>query len=238
MPKISVILPVYNGEKYLKEAIESVLVQTFTDFELIVIDDGSIDGSAEIVKGYADPRIIYIQKEHSGIIATLNRGLKESKGELIARFDCDDLCEPDRLEEQNRFFEEHSECMVAGSYAIEIDENGQVTGMLDYVPTDTESIRKYAILHNPFIHPSVMMRKSLFETTEGYRDRYLHAEDYELWTRVIYRNECANIPKRLIRYRMHGSQITKNNNLTMRMSGAWVRILALFRYAGSLLEKR
>jgi glycosyltransferase involved in cell wall biosynthesis len=233
MPKISVILPVYNGEKYLKEAIESVLGQTYADFECLVIDDGSTDVSADIIKCYSDPRLIYIHKDHSGLIDTLNLGLNESKGELIARFDSDDLCEPDRFEEQIKYFEENPECMLAGSYAIEIDKDSIVTGMLDYVPTDARSIRKYSILHNPFIHPSVMMRKSIFNSTDGYRNSFLHSEDYELWTRVIYKNICANIPKRLIRYRMHGNQVTRRNNITMRFWGISVRVLALFRYVSS-----
>lgn len=227
-------MPVYNGERYIREALKSVLEQTYSDFECLVIDDGSTDSSIEIIKSFVDPRIRYVSKNHSGITDTLNVGIKESRGEYIARFDCDDICEVSRFKEQMDFFNSHPDCSMVGSYAYLIDEDGVLSGkVLDYPQTNEKAIRRYALFHNPFIHPTVMIKKSCLEKTDGYRACFKHVEDYELWTRIIFKNGCANIPKPLIRYRIHKNQVTRRNNLVMRFWGLSVRVLAFFRYASS-----
>jgi len=230
MPKISVIMPVYNGERYLKDALQSVLNQSYRDFECIVIDDGSTDSSAEIIQAFNDPRIVYVQKNHSGIVDSLNHGISISKGEYVARFDCDDICEAHRLEGQLRFFDTHPEYAMVGSHASVIDENGIEDGKLEYPPLEAVQIRKYALLHNPFIHSSVMIRREILDKVGTYKKLYRHVEDYELWTRIAFDYSTANISQPLIKYRIHSRQVTKKNNLEMKIYGALVRTLALFRY--------
>lgn len=230
IPKISVVMAVYNGEKYLREAIQSVLDQTYTDFEFIIINDGSTDNSEQIIKSFTDDRIKYFSKEHSGLINSLNLGLEKSRGEFIARFDADDISEPNRLAEQIKFFENNPQDVLVGSYATIINEAGIKTGELNYPPISWKKIKSYSLLHNPFIHSSVMFRKALISTIGNYNKKFKHIEDYEFWTRIIYKYPCANIPLPLIRYRLHNNQITKKKNMGMRLLGIWIRILALKKF--------
>ncbi len=221
-------MPVFNGGKYLKEVIESVLIQTETDWELLIIDDGSTDSTRSIAESYKDPRIKYYARPHCGLVETLNFGLKEAKGEYIARLDADDIAEPERLKKQLEFIK-NKDLVLCGTWATIIDTEGNELGIMNYPPVTAKEIRKYALLHNPFIHPSVMFcRKTIIEAG-GYRS-YKHAEDYELWTRIIYKYPVSNLPLPLIRYRIHDSQITKKVNLRMRISGVRVRAMALFRF--------
>jgi glycosyltransferase involved in cell wall biosynthesis len=229
-PKVSVIMPVYNGAKYLKEAIESVLAQTYTFFEFVIINDGSNDDSENVIKSFMDERIKYVKNEHMGLIDSLNLGIKKSTGEFIARFDADDICEPNRLEEQIKFFKNNPEKMLVGSWATVINEDGIKTGELKYPPLDWQKIKKYSLLHNPLIHPTVMFKKALIDAAGDYNKKFKHIEDYELWTRIIYKYPCANISLPLIKYRVHNNQITKKKNIKMRLWGIIVRILALGRF--------
>lgn len=228
MVKISVLMPVYNGEKYLKQTIESVLGQSYSDFEFIIVDDGSTDSSVQIVRGFGDSRIRLIQANHGGIVGALNRGMEEAAGEYLARIDADDVCLPHRLETQLKYMESNDDVVVCGTWASTIDENGNVTGALEYPPVEDQEIRNYMILHNPFIHPSVMFRRKAVVEAGAYKN-FKHTEDYELWTRALCRGKGHNIPERLIQYRIHSSQVTRTSNLKMKLVGIIVRILALFR---------
>lgn len=228
--KISVIMPVYNGEKYLREAIDSVLNQTFRNFEFIIIDDGSSDSSAEIINSYNDPRIKYFKKENSGIADSLNFGIDKSQGEFIARMDCDDICMPNRFERQIKFFEENPELVLVASWATEINSIGEETEEIKYPPLKWKKIKRYGLLHNPFIHPTTIFRKDLIKIVGNYSLKFLHNEDYELWTRVIYKYPCMNIDEKLIKYRTHENSVTRKNNFSMRYYGLKVRILAFFRF--------
>jgi len=228
--KVSVLMAVFNGENFLKEAIRSVLSQTFKEFELVIMDDGSTDKSAEIIYSFTDTRIKYFKKEHSGLIDSLNFGLEKCNGEFIARFDADDICEPNRLEEQTKFFEENPANVLVGSFATRIDENGNEIGQMHYPPKKWEEIKKYTIFHNPFIHPSVMFRKALIGVVGPYKKKYQHIEDYELWTRVVNKYPCENIDKPLIRYRVHKNQVTKKSIFKMKLRGVLVRTLAVWRF--------
>jgi glycosyltransferase involved in cell wall biosynthesis len=229
-PKISVIMSVYNSEKYVREAILSILGQTFRDFEFIIINDGSTDKSREIIENIKDDRIKIISRENKGLIYSLNEGIKLAKGEYIVRMDADDVCENNRLEEQLKAFEENPEIVLIGSFAKKIDENGVVIGDLNYPPLSWYNIRKYSLLHNPFIHSSVMFRKDLVNTVGYYNKKFKYVEDYEFWTRIINKYPCKNISQELIRYRIHTSQITNKNNLEMRVIGLKVRLLAFIRF--------
>jgi glycosyltransferase involved in cell wall biosynthesis len=229
MPKISVIMPDYNGGKYLKEAVQSVLDQTYKDFEFIILDDGSTDDSVEIVENFSDDRIKLVKLGHGGIVSTLNEGLKISKGEYIIRSDADDVSLPERFEKLLVYIEENKQVGICGSWAISIDSEASVIGEMKYPPIQNDKIKKNTLLHNPFIHPSVIFRKEKILVAGGYKN-FKHNEDYELWTRVLRKNFGHNIPEFLLKYRIHSNQITKKNNLKMRLIGVYVRFLALIRY--------
>ncbi len=223
-------MPVYNGEKYLRQAIESILSQIFRDFELIIVNDGSTDTTEDIVKSYQDTRIKYFKKENSGVIDSLNEGIAQSSGEYIARMDADDISAPTRFEEQIRFFAEHPNYVLVGSWAVRIDGDGNLLGDMNYPPTTWQSICRYSIIHNPFIHSSVMCKKTVFNSAGGYNKSFRHVEDYELWTRVIHKYPCANLPKRLMHYRVHNNQITHTKIGQIRLRGIVLRMICLKRF--------
>lgn len=228
IPKISVLMPVYNGEKYIRETIQSVLNQTCTDFEYIIIDDGSTDATKEIISSFSDERILLLESAHGGIVQALHIGLEKAQGQYIVRIDADDVCVPHRFETLLAYMEEHSNVLVCGSWAKKINEHGEMRGVLKYPPVEDAAIRKYAILHNPFIHPAVMVRKEAVMRVGGYRG-FKHNEDYELWTRILKVGRGHNIPEELILYRVHDNQVTRKANVHMRMVSIVVRILAVFR---------
>lgn len=225
MVKISVIMPVYNGERYTKETIESVIAQTFPDFEFIIIDDGSTDNTLGIVNSFNDNRIKILKQNHGGIVKALNLGIKESQGEYIVRIDADDMCVQNRFKKLVEYMDQNKSVVVCGSWAEMINENGEVIGELKYPPINNDNIRKYILLHNPFIHPSVIFRKDILNKVGGYKN-FKHNEDYELWTRMLRLGEGYNIPENLIKYRVHKKQITREGNFRMRIVGVWVRIMA------------
>ncbi len=223
-------MSVYNGAKYLREAIDSVLTQSMADFEFLIVNDGSMDNSLEIIKSYNDARIILLDNEKNlGLIASLNKGLAVARGKYLARFDADDICCSNRLEEQYNFLENNPDIAVCGSWAEIIDENGKAVDHYNYPPLENKAIKKYLFWHNPFIHPTVMVRREILAAAGGYNKKFKHIEDYELWTRVLAKFQGANIPQTLIKYRRHSGGITKKNNLVMRWRGIMVRLLVLIR---------
>ena len=229
MPKISVIMSVYNGGKYLKQAINSVLNQTYRNLEYIIIDDGSTDNSLQILKEFKakDQRILVISRENKGLIPSLNEGVKLAQGEYIARIDADDVSLPERFEKQLKWIEERS-LVICGTWADGVDSLGVKVQDMNYPPVD--KIRFFVLRHNPFIHSSVVFRKDVFEKVGGYKSFFRHIEDYELWTRIVFKYKTGNIPEKLLLYRFHDGQITKKNNFEMRLKGILVRILAVYRF--------
>ncbi|CAA0336813.1 hypothetical protein ALT721_2320069 [Alteromonas alvinellae] len=214
-PKISVLLPVYNGEKYLRESLKSILNQTFNDFELIVIDDGSKDSSLEIIKSFEDKRIRLIKnQENLGLIATLNKGLELARGDFIARVDSDDICLPERFEQQSCYLDNNPDVGVIGSYSQLIDENGQNLGIYK-VPEAHDDIVMGMVFTNQIIHPSVLMRKSLLTDyfPDVYDGKYLHCEDYALWVSLAKKTKLANLSIPLLKYRVHAESISQINSL-------------------------
>jgi glycosyltransferase involved in cell wall biosynthesis len=230
MQKVSVILPVYNGARYIAESVTSVLNQTFTDFELIIINDGSSDNTSEILKTFTDSRIVLIQRENRGLIDTLNEGLAFAHGEYVARMDADDVMLPERLAKQVAYLDDHPRVAVLGGWAEVINESGEKIGFYDYPPTDYHKLRTYILKSNPFIHSTVMFRREVILRAGGYR-QYRHIEDYELWTRVVFKYQGTNLPEPLIKYRVHLESITSKNRYRMLLLGILVRLLALQRFA-------
>jgi len=230
MPKVSVVMSVYNGEKYLKEAIESILDQTFIDFEFIIINDGSTDSSLNILKEFEqkDKRIKVISRENKGLVISLNEGVKLAQGEYIARMDADDVSDPKRLEKQLKYAQNEG-LWVCGTWAKKVNDKGEAIGDMNYPPS-SKKIKSYALLHNPFIHPSVIFKKDIFEKVGGYNQNFKNIEDYELWTRIVFKYKTGNMSEMLLSYRVHTEQVTKKNNILMRIMGVFVRILAIFRF--------
>lgn len=186
MPTISVILPVYNAERFLKEAIDSILQQTFSDFELLLINDGSTDGSEQIIASYTDPRIVYIKNEkNEGLIYSLNKAIDLARGRYIARMDADDVSLPQRFEKQLRYLEEHN-VAVLGTRVQLIDEDGNLLpDWKDDVNNMTASqIREFMLTDNCIAHPSVMVQTLLFKSYK-FQHNQKYSEDYDLWLRML-----------------------------------------------------
>ena len=207
-------MPVYNAARHLRTAIDSVLAQTFTDFELLIVDDGSTDDSRAIVASYADPRIRVIEHESNlGLSAALNRGIDEARGALVARQDADDASVPERLERQAAFMRDHPAVAIVGSLGRVIDEDGAFIGVVDR-PLDTASIRWYDVWDNPFIHTAVMFRRDVVAGAGRFEPEFdPFSQDYALWSRVLPTHAGANLAERLIHYRISDTSITGAMNL-------------------------
>lgn len=208
-PLVSVVLPVHNGQKYLHAAIGSVLAQTFKNFELIVINDGSTDSTAEIIKSFDDPRIVYICNEQNlGLIASLNLGIARAKGELIARMDSDDVAISSRLEIQVEYLDQFSDCDVVGSAVVLINEFNVKSQIYHFPKTD--ALIKWALsFYCPLAHPTVMMRSSIFLDGAKYSHNREHAEDYDLWIRLSESHKFGNISDPLLLLRKHSDSLTQ-----------------------------
>ncbi len=231
MIKVSVLMSVYNGEKYLNEAISSVLNQTEKNLELVIVNDGSSDGTDAIIKSHVDPRIKYLNLPHVGRVPALNAGLEKCQGEYIAILDADDAFEEDKLEKQIAEMDKRG-LILSGTWAKIIDENGNETGNMTYPPVGERAIRTYSLMHNPFIHSTVVARRKEFLSVGPYR-ALRGVEDYDLLSKVIFKYKADNLPLLLTKYRRHSSQATQNTDLVMRINGLFVRMLILFRFLSS-----
>jgi glycosyltransferase involved in cell wall biosynthesis len=202
-PAISVLMSVHNGEMYLREAMDSILGQTFTDFEFVIINDASSDGTANIIRSYADSRIRLVEnKRQKGLAASLNAGVAHCRCRYIARMDADDISLPQRLQKQFTYLEDHPEIGVLGSWHQLLD-----TETVYRPPSQPEEV-KISLLRAPSLsHPTVMLRKEVLQAFP-YDEKLSSAQDYELWTRVARRFQMANLPEVLLYYRRHERQIS------------------------------
>jgi glycosyltransferase involved in cell wall biosynthesis len=204
-PIASVLIPVFNGKDYLVDAVDSVLGQTFTDFEVLLLDDGSSDGSRQIMELFAhkDSRCRVHSWPNRGIVATLNVGLELAVGKYIVRMDCDDICTSDRFDKQVRYLEANPDCVVVGSRVLWIDPDGmplRIAGeLLEHADIDEENMRGGQVLH----HPAVTIRKDALRRSGGYREGFRHAEDLDLFLRLAEVGKVANLPDVLLSYRQH-----------------------------------
>ena len=226
-PSISVLMPVYNTETYLAEAIQSIIAQTYVDFELLVIDDGSTDNSFQIAKEFAqlDARVRPIHKaENQGLVSALNLGLDLARGEYIARMDADDISLPERLEKQITYLRVHPEVGVIGSRIRYMDAKGNLSTIPKTARLDI-NIRWSLFFENPFSHPVVMMRKSIIDQHHlRYSSNAEHVEDYEFWGRFLLVSKGANLPEILLHYRIHPGSVGDKcgrlqNERAMHISG-------------------
>lgn len=209
---VSVVMPVYNGALYLKEAVDSILSQTHTNLELIIVNDGSTDNSEQIIQSYTDERIVYLKNEvNSKICVTLNRGLDVAQGKYIARMDCDDISVPERLQMQVEYMEQNPNIGVLGSDIIVFGEG--IEERIFTFEHDKNCCKAGLIFSSCFAHPAVMMRKSLLDQHNfRYNEEYRGFEDFELWRVISKYTEIINIPMPLLRYRKHKSQETQNRS--------------------------
>jgi len=205
VPKVSVILPVYNCENFISDCVNSILEQTFQDFELIIIDDKSTDNTLKIIQQIKDKRVnLIVKKKNSGYTNSLNLGIAKSKGEYIARIDGDDICMPNRFEKQVSFLDENKEIVACGSFSKIIGSDEII-----YTPEYHEEIILELLRRNCIIHPSVMMRKSAINSLSvAYDVSKEPAEDYDLWVRLAKVGKLHNIQEVLLNYRYHENQVS------------------------------
>jgi glycosyltransferase involved in cell wall biosynthesis len=209
-PAVSVLLPVYNGGVFLEPALESIRAQTFTDFECLVLDDGSTDGSGDVAQRIAnrDVRFRVIRRENRGLVATLNELLGEARGELIARMDADDVALPDRFARQVEFMAANPQVVCLGGGQILMDERGRPIAPIE-PPVDDRAIQESALRgHGSICHPTAMIRASALQALGGYRPAFYPAEDLDLWLRLGELGELANLAEPVIFYRVHSGSIS------------------------------
>jgi glycosyltransferase involved in cell wall biosynthesis len=212
--KISLLMSVYNGEKYLTESINSVLNQSFQEYEFIIVNDGSTDSSAEIIDEYQkkDKRIKVIHKKNTGLANSLNIGLKESCAEFIARIDDDDICESDRLEKQYAYIQNNPSIILLGSNAKFIDINGNLSGFLKYPSSHKKILKNLSTIPFTFPHSSVLYSRKIALEIGGYREQITHAEDLDMWLRLSNKGDLACLPDSLVSIRIHPDQVSYYNN--------------------------
>jgi glycosyltransferase involved in cell wall biosynthesis len=214
---VTVLMPVYNQEKYIKFSVESILTQTFPNFELLIIDDGCTDKSMAIVNGFKDQRIRVIKTPHIGQAGAMNIGLKKAAGKYVARIDADDIALPNRLQEQIAFLEANRKIVLVGSWVEVFDDSGKVLGIRKG-PADPLLIRWETIFHNPLPHPSVCFCKEPILALGGYNPSWLHMEDRELFFKVAHKYQAANIPRVLLRYRQHPASLSQKYGKDQRLN--------------------
>lgn len=195
-------MPVFNGEKYLTQAINSILRQTYQNFEFLIIDDGSTDKSIKIIKAFKDPRIRLVRnKKNFGLIKTLNKGISLARGEYIARMDCDDVSLSKRLEKQVEFMDQHPDIGVCGT-AVKLIGNK----VKWYFPADHDHLKCQLLFTNTIAHPTTMIRKKVLNNIKY--EKYEHAEDYHLWVTLSNKTKLTNLPEVLLKYRQHPKQVS------------------------------
>ncbi|MFC1566571.1 glycosyltransferase family 2 protein [bacterium] len=229
MPQISVIMSVLNEEKYLVESIESILNQTFSDFEFIIIDDGSKDSTAEIIKRYAakDSRITCIHHaKPKGLAVSLNEGIKVSKGEYIARMDGDDVSLRTRFEKQINFLQKHKDYGLAGTFYNDIDEHGMQLARKQN-PEKWDDIKKAMFFYNPIAHPTSMIRKSVFNEVGLYNETFQTSQDYELFSRIFRKYKMYNVPEYLLIRRFPEEIFSTKKMIQQDMDSMRVRLKLL-----------
>lgn len=233
-PTVSVVMSVFNGERFLREAVESILDQSFSDFEFIVIDDGSTDSSASMLDSYQsrDARVKVHHQEHGGLVKCLNRGCSLAQGRYIARMDGDDVANTHRLMWQVDFLERHPQIGVLGGAVEWIDAAGKSLQTHRY-PADDGQI-KSTLLHGcAFWHPTVLLRKEVFVWASGYRHVVADAEDYDLWLRIAEHFQLANLEAVVLKYRIHPHQVSMRKTTQQTLGILAAQVAASSRRNGN-----
>ncbi len=209
---ISVVMPVYNSERYLPEALQSILNQTHKNFEFICVNDGSTDKSLEILEEFAkrDARIIIINQPNKGVVSSLNLAISLSKYNYIARMDSDDISHPTRLDRQIKYMNSNKDISILGTAYNYVDVDGMVLNTRK-PPQNDSRIKGMLLFGSPLCHPSVMFNKLLIGQDLYYDNDFTHCEDYELWTRLSGKVKFGNLPDVLLDYRIHGKSVSREN---------------------------
>lgn len=231
-PIVTVLMSVFNGERFLSEAVESILKQTLKDYEFLIIDDGSRDKTTAILSEFEkkDKRIRVISHKYNlGLIKSLNEGLKLAKGKYIARMDADDIALPDRLRRQKNFLDKHEEIALLGTAITEIDEYG-VKGKTQWPNQDPWVCRWTGILFNPVAHPTVMMRTQAVRKVGGYPEEGLYCEDFGLWSKFNQKYFSANLSESWLLYRRHPNSVSKINAKIQKNNALTQALMNVRRY--------
>jgi len=207
-PKVTVLMPAYNAERYIAEAISSVLQQSFADFELLIINDGSTDGTERIIRSFKDQRIVLVSQHNKGVSAALNLGLKLARAAHIARFDADDVCHSNRLKIQYEFITTFPEYSIIGSTADYIDADGHFMFTHHLAGHLNEEIQQLKYSVCPFIHSSVMYKKDLVVNYGGYNEHAYTYEDHFLWANILAHEKACNLSQPLIKVRLNPESVT------------------------------
>jgi hypothetical protein len=219
-PAVTVVMPVRDAAAFVGEALDSVLAQTYTGFEIVVVDDASTDGTADVLRRYADPRVRLIRHPRKGGVAVaLNTGISSSRSRYVARMDADDVALPERLAQQVRFLDRNPSIGIVGANMQPIGSDGRPTAPSTMVPTLPGHVRWMLHVHNCVNHPTVVARREVFQALGGYRLGAVAAEDYDLWIRAMDITRIANIPDVLLHYRVHPSSTSV---VHQRQASAWV----------------
>ncbi|HPG71680.1 MAG TPA: glycosyltransferase [Syntrophales bacterium] len=235
---ISVVIPVHNGGPYLAQAIESVLAQSWRDLELLIVDDGSTDGSSAVAERYArcDRRIRLVSQANRGVAAAANRGLEEARGQWVARLDADDVFLPDKLERQVAFLARYPDARIVGTLGYFINHSGRTIGLVStdgpFTPAQFETM---AARGEPvfFVHSSTLMHRRTVLEIGGYRERFIQAEDVDLWLRMAGQGHLLlKMPEPLLLYRLHGDSLTMKRNAEQKRCHRWVMACADARGKG------
>ncbi len=216
-PKVSILMPVYNGEKYLREAIDSILKQTFTDFELLIVNDGSKDKSKEIIESYDDKRIVLINQKNQGVARSLNNGLKITKGEYVRRFDADDKALPESLEIQVNFLDNNPDYVMVANQQAHMTENGKIAWdfrlpnkkfFKGKEKVDLDLSHFSMSTASPVVHGTACYRRKIVEEVGNYRPEFIVSEDNDLWVRLLEKNKIAVLNKCNYFMRIHNESAT------------------------------
>lgn len=234
-PAITVAMSVYDADAFLDEAIASVRAQTFGDFEFLILDDGSRDGSLAIARRHEseDPRIRVIARENRGLVASLNELLEAARAPLVARMDADDICEPERLARQAAFLAERPEYGVVGSWTTDIGPDGAPRPKAgDEQPIDHDAFLARIGQGSLLCHPTAIMRRDLVLSVGGYHAAFAHCEDFDLWLRLASVTKLGNLPERLLRYRHYDGQVSTRHAMAQRIGAAIALVAWQERQAG------
>jgi len=213
MPRLSVIIPVFNGQEFIEESVSSILRQSFSDFELIIIDDGSTDRTLKIIMEMSrhDARMMVFSRENKGLVFTLNELLEKSTADLVARMDADDVSLPDRFRTQVDFLENNPDVVLVGSSIQLIDSKGRYLTTLSQPLSNLEIQKNLLQGHTCITHPAAMFRREYVMMAGGYRQKFYPTEDLDLWLRLGELGKIANISEPLLRYRIHQDSISGKN---------------------------
>lgn len=226
VPRVSVVMAVHDGARWLREAVDSALGQTLGDLELIAVDDGSTDATADILAGYRDARLTVVRQARAGLTRSLNRGLRLAAAPLVARLDADDVALPERLARQVAFLDAHPEIGVLGSGCREIGASGEALGVYT-PPADDAGIRRALIRRNPFVHSSVVLRRKALEHVGGYDETVQVAQDYDLWLRLSRITRLANLPEPLVLRRLAPGRVSVARDTARLRTELRVKLAAL-----------